>query len=81
MAEVVVMGAGLSGTLMAYELVERLTQVAGEEPFTAEEMVVGLQKLGPQGEEQGNARQWPARYHEAQEHPPARSGRSARSRR
>ena len=44
--------------LMAYELVERLTQVAGEEPFTAEEMVVGLQKLGPQGEEQGNARQW-----------------------
>lgn len=47
--------------LMTYELVERLKQMAGEEPYMPPEMVVGLQRLvfvGPEDAQQDDGKQW-----------------------
>lgn len=47
--------------LMAYELIERLKLVPGEEAYAPQEMVIGLQPLvniGPEDEKPSDARQW-----------------------
>ena len=82
MAEVVVIGAGLSGTLMAYEL---LPQLRKDDRLTRGFPGTGLsfRPLQPLGRDRlaqaQRYRDRPRRRHEAQGHPPADAGRAARA--